>query len=192
MAMMVSLACLCSSMASAQSISANESVTVSIKGVPQSEQGRISGQYTVDPSGMLSLPLLKNGIKAGGRSASSVAKSVEAAYKKAGMYKDPRITIISSQDVNDRIEKDRKRSQEIVNVGGNVKASGPKPFHTGMTLFDAVSAAGGPNMFGAINRVELFHKGRRKIYNLKTAAHMKIPVYPGDSINVPQKDWKGQ
>ena len=191
-AIFISVVTLFSSMASAQSISANESVTVAIRGVPQSEQGRISGQYVVSSSGMLSLPLLKDGIKASGRSASSVAKSVEAAYKKAGMYKDPRITIISNQDVNDKINKDGIRSRELVNIGGHVRSSGPKPYHNGMTLFSAISAAGGPDPFGAMNRVELFHKGRKKIYNMKKAADMNIRVYPGDIINVPEKNGWGR
>jgi len=153
-----------------------------------SEQGRISGQYVVSSSGMLSLPLLKSAIKASGRSASSVAKSIEAAYIKAGMHKDPRITIISNQDVNTQIA----REKELVNVGGHVRSSGPKPFHNGMTLFSAISAAGGPDPFGAMNRVELFHKGRKKIYNMKKAAEMNIRVYPGDIINVPEKNAFGR
>ena len=191
-AIVVSILTLYVGMASAQSISANESVTVSIRGVPQSEQGRISGQYVVSSSGMLSLPLLKDGIKASGRSASSVAKSVEAAYKKAGMYKDPRITIISNQDVNDKINKESIRTQELVNIGGHVRSSGPKSYHNGMTLFSAISAAGGPDAFGAMNRVELFHKGRKKIYNMKKAADMNIRVFPGDIINVPEKNAWGR
>ena len=192
LALVLSIAALFTGVISAQSLSANESVSVAIRGVPTSEQGRISGQYVVSGSGYLSLPLLKDGIKASGRSASSVAKSIEAAYKKAGMYKDPRITIISNQDVNDKIEKERQRGKELVNIGGHVRASGPKPYHNGMTLFSAISAAGGPDPFGAMNRVELFHKGRRKVYDMKKAADMNVRVHPGDIINVPEKNAFGR
>jgi len=185
---MMSVSALCFGMASAQSVSANESLNISVKGVPASEQSRVSGVYNVSPSGTLSLPMLKNEFKASGLSASTLARRIEVAYKAAGIYKDPRITILSMADNNAQVARQR----EVVNVGGHVKSSGPKPFIEGMTLFSAVSAAGGPDPFGAMNRVELFHNGRRKIYNLKTAAHMNIRVHPGDSINVPQKNAWGK
>jgi len=185
---MMSVSALCLGMASAQSVSANESLNISVKGVPAAEQSRVSGVYNVSPSGTLSLPMLKNEFKASGLSASTLARRIEAAYKAAGIYKDPRITILSMADNNAQVARQR----EVVNVGGKVKSAGPKPFIQGMTLFSAVSAAGGADPFGAMNRVELFHNGRRKIYNLKTAAHMNIRVYPGDSINVPQKNAWGK
>lgn len=187
LALVLSIAALFTGVISAQSLSVNESVSVAIRGVPTAEQGRITGQYVVSGSGYLSLPLLKDGIKASGRSASSVAKSIESAYKKAGIYKDPRITIISNQDVQKKIEMERS----VISIGGYVKSPGQRPYISGMTLFQAVSAAGGETAFGSIRRVEHYHKGRKKIYDMRKAAHMQIKVYPGDSINVPQKKWDG-
>ncbi len=60
-----------------------------------------------------------------------------------------------------------------------------------MTLFQALSAAGGENAFGSIRRVELHRNGKRYKYDLKNPEHMRVRVYPGDSINVPQKNWRG-
>ncbi len=179
---------LCSSFATAQSISANESLTIRILGVPASEQSRVSGEYNVDPKGYVYMPLLKNGIKANGMSYSSLARKIEAAYKAAGMYTDPRIAVSSGQDSR-QIEQ---REREVVSIGGYVKSPGQRPFISGMTLFQAVSAAGGETAFGSIYRVELIRKGRRTVYNLKKTEHMTVRVYPGDTINVPQKDWRGR
>ena len=173
---------------SADEISVNEALNISIRGVPAAEQQRISGLYNVSERGYVSLPLLKNPIKASGLNLSTLARRIEAAYKAAGMYKDPRITVISSQDNN----KKETREREVVSVGGYVKSPGQKPFIQGMTLFQAVSAAGGETAFGSIRRVELYHNGRKRIYDMRKAEHMRVRVYPGDSINVPQKDWKGQ
>jgi len=173
---------------SADEISVNEALNISIRGVPASEQQRISGLYNVSERGYVSLPLLKNPIKASGLNLSTLARRIEAAYKAAGMYKDPRITVISSQDNN----KKETREREVVSVGGYVKSPGQKPFIQGMTLFQAVSAAGGETAFGSIRRVELYHNGRKRIYDMRKAENMRVRVYPGDSINVPQKDWKGQ
>lgn len=172
----------CAGAASAQTISASTTLTIEIKGVPSTEQQRISGRYVVDASGFVYLPLLKGGVKAGGLSSSALARSIESAYRNAEMYQNPRITVISTKDAAAG-EIDR----QIVTIGGFVKSPGPKPYMRGMTLFQAVSAAGGETAFGSIKRVALHRNGKRYVYNLKDAAHMRVKVYPGDSINVPQK-----
>ena len=187
-AIMVSVAALCSGTLSAQSVSANESLNISVKGVPLAEQSRVSGVYNVSPGGTLSLPMLKNEVKASGLAASTLARRIEAAYKAAGIYSDPRITVLSMADNDKQVARER----EVVSIGGFVKSPGQRPYITGMTLFQAVSAAGGETAFGSIRRVELYHNGRKKIYDLKKAQNMHVRVFPGDSINVPQKDWKGQ
>lgn len=175
-----------SAVVSAQSISVNESLAISIKGVPLSEQGRISGSYNVDGSGYVHMPMLKK-IKASGRTISSLARSIEAAYEEAGIYTDPRIAVASGQDDNKRII----REKEVVSIGGYVKSGGPRPYVVGMTLFQAVSAAGGETPFGSIRRVELHRKGRVKIYDMRKSENMRIKVLPGDSIKVPKKKWNG-
>ena len=83
-------------LAHAQSISSKTTLSISIKGVPEGEQTRVSGQYVVSPDGYVFLPLLKNGIKASGLSSSALARNIEAAYRGAEMYKNPRITVIST------------------------------------------------------------------------------------------------
>ena len=174
--------------AQAQLISPKTTLTISIKGVPQSEQARISGPYVVSPSGFVYLPLLDadKGIKASGLSSSSLARKIEAAYRSAEIYQNPRITVISSKD-----QEADKIDAQTVTIGGFVKRPGPVQYRRGMTLFEAVSAAGGETAFGSIRRVELHRNGKRFVYDLKNAAHMREKVYPGDSINVPQKNWRG-
>ena len=184
---MASVASLSIGLTFAQSVSPNESLNISVKGVPQAEQGRVSGVYNVSPKGYLSLPMLKKEIKASGLSSSKLAHNIEAEYKAAGIYKDPRITIISAADDNKLVARER----EVVSIGGYVKSPGQRPYINGMTLFQAVSAAGGETAFGSIRRVELHRKGRKMIYDMRKPENMRVRVYPGDSINIPQKDWKG-
>lgn len=172
--------------AQAQAISAKTTLNITIKGVPQAEQTRISGQYVVSPSGYVFLPLLKNGIKASGLSSSALARSIEAAYRSAEMYQNPRITVISTKD-----QEASKIDAQTVTIGGYVKRPGPVQYMRGMTLFQALSAAGGENAFGSIRRVELHRNGKRYVYDLRKPQHMREKVYPGDSINVPQKRWNG-
>ncbi len=168
--------------AHAQSISSKTTLSIQIKGVPNTEQSRISGQYVVDSSGYVYLPLLQGGIRASGLSSSALARRIEAAYRSAEMYKNPRITVISTKDA-----EAQKIDAQLVSVGGFVKRPGPIQFMRGMTLFQALSAAGGETAFGSIKRVELHRNGKKYVYNLKRSSHMRVRVYPGDTINVPQK-----
>ena len=171
---------------SAQAISKKEILEITIKGVPATEQTRIAGRYVVSPEGFIFLPLIKNGIQASGKSSSSLARNIEAAYRGAEMYENPRITVLSTKD-NASVNIDA----QLISIGGFVKAPGQRPYTRGMTLFQAVAAAGGESAFGSIRRVELHRNGKKWTYDLRNAQHMRVKIYPQDTINVPQKKWDG-
>jgi protein involved in polysaccharide export with SLBB domain len=164
-------------------ISPNTTLSINIYGVTNAEQSKFAGSYTVDSSGFIYLPLLKNGLKSSGFSSSKLARKIEDAYREAEIYVNPRINVISNKD-----EEAQKIDAQIVTVGGFVAGPGPIPYTRGMTLFEAVTAAGGASTFGSDKRVEL-HRNGVKIgtYNIRLAKDMKTPVYPGDTIKVPQK-----
>ena len=172
----------CLSSLNAQSISTKEILTITIKGVPATEQTRISGTYVVSPDGLIYLPLLNSGIRASGKSSSSLSRSIEAAYRSAEMYQNPRITVVSRKDT-----AESTIDAQVISIGGFVKSPGQRPYTRGMTLFQAVSAAGGETAFGSIKRVELHRNGKRGVYDLRKPEHMRIKVFPNDTINVPQK-----
>ena len=183
--MTVVIACLAN--VKAQSISTKEILSISIKGVPGAEQTRISGEYVVSPDGLIYLPLLKGGIRASGKSSSSLARSIESAYRAAEMYQNPRITVVSRKD-----SAGAQIDAQVISVGGFVKSPGQRPYGRGMTLFQALASAGGETAFGSIKRVELHRNGKRWTYDLRKPEHMRVKVYPGDTINVPQKSpWGG-
>ncbi len=173
---------------SAQSVSANESLNISIKGVPPAEQQSVSGMYNVSSKGYISLPMLPKPIKASGTTLANLAKRIEAAYKAEKIYKDPRITIISQQDDQQK----REREVQVVSIGGYVRSPGQRPYRSGMTLYQAVAAAGGPTAFGSIRRVALIRGSHKTIYDLRKTKNKNVKVRPGDTIDVPQTDWKGQ
>lgn len=174
--------------ATAGVISSNSMINITIKAVPVEEQQRIAGSYTVDGRGYVSLPFLSDTpIKASGLTGSTLSRKIEAAYKNAQIYSAPLINVTTAKDIaNEQIDN------KIVSVGGYVKAPGPKPYQRGMTLFQAVTAAGGANAYGASNRTELIRNGKKYIYNMKNTKDMQLLVYPNDTINVPQKKWNGR
>jgi polysaccharide biosynthesis/export protein len=71
---------------------------------------------------------------------------------------------------------------ERVFVVGQVRNSGAIPYEEGMTVFEAISAAGGITEKGSNNRVEIIRieNGQRKTINAKPTDILK----PGDQVNV--------
>ena len=83
---------------SAQAISANTKLSITIKGVPVEEQGQINGEYVVTNTGLIRLPYLEQGVRAAGITSAQLALRIEAAYQAAEIYDNPRITVISNKD----------------------------------------------------------------------------------------------
>ena len=164
-------------------IKSKETLQISIQGVPQSEQMRLNSMYVVSDSGTINMWEIGT-MRAAGRTPTDLAASIAAAYQAKGIYTNPTFQVMP-QDAG-------KTLAATITVGGQVGGSGTKPYLEGMTLYDAVSAAGGPTPFGAMNRVKLYRSAKVYIYNLKTDAHKRVKLYPGDAVEVPEKNWLGQ
>ncbi len=176
---------------SAGYVNKGEKLTITIKGVPTSEQQAINGEYVVGDSGLLYMPMLTKGVSASGGSSSSLARRIEKAYRDAEIYNNPRITIITARDVIKGIN-DQKQSNRFITVAGHVKRPGPVQFTDGMTIYAAVAAAGDASTFGAMNRVELLRSGRKSRLDLKQTNNRTLKAKPGDVITVPQKNAFGR
>jgi protein involved in polysaccharide export with SLBB domain len=164
-------------------IEAGQAIQITIQGVPISEQGRVNGTYSVSDAGYVRLWGINN-IKAAGVDSNVLAQSIETAYKRAEIYTNPNVQVLANSS--------DKLIEQLLTVGGRVRAPGPKPFQKGMTLFQAVMASGGPTEFGAINRVKLYRNGKVYIYDLTKGEHKLLKVYPNDTIDVPEKNWLGR
>lgn len=170
-------------MAEAGPIQAGRAVQITIQGVPLQEASRINGTYPVSDSGYVRLWQIGN-IKAAGLDSTALGRSIEAAYKRAEIYTSPTIQVLT--DSSDRLV------EHMLTVGGKVKIPGAKPYQKGMTLYQAVMAAGGPTEFGAMNRVKLYRNGKVYTYDLTKGQHKLLAVYADDTIDVPQKNWIGK
>ncbi|GAB3356814.1 XrtA/PEP-CTERM system exopolysaccharide export protein [Lysobacter tyrosinilyticus] len=140
----------------------------------------------VRPDGKISVPLVGD-VVAGGRTPDAVAKDLQ---EKLGAYvRDAQVTVILTE----------LRSHEYlsrVRVTGAVRQPVSIPYRQGMTVLDAVLAAGGVTEFAAPNRSSLHRKstGGAEAYgvqlndilvngNLST----NYKVAPGDVITVPER-----
>lgn len=170
--------------ASAQvNIAPGQAIDIRISGVPQAEMSIVNNTYPVSEQGTIRMPFIGT-VRAAGLRPESLAASIEAAYRSAQIYTHPTIQVLSSSD--------ETLKELTVTVGGYVRTPGPVKYMRGLTLYNAVQAAGGANEFGAMNRVGLIRGGQRKEYNLKQTKFMNILVEPSDTIEVPQKNWRGQ
>jgi polysaccharide biosynthesis/export protein len=140
----------------------------------------------VRPDGMISVPLIGD-VLAGGRTPPEVAKDIEA--KLSAFVRDPQVAVILTE----------LRSHEYlsrVRVTGAVRQPVSVPFRPGMTVLDAVLAAGGLTEFAAPDRSELHRKSGEgaRTYEVKLDRILNrgdlttnYPVAPGDVITVPER-----
>jgi len=141
----------------------------------------------VRSDGMITVPLIGD-IRAGGLEPSEVAERAKVLL--SDYIRDPHVTVIVTE----------LRSHEYlsrIRVTGAVRTPVSLPHRQGMTVLDAVLAAGGPNEFAAANRSALHRHmddGSIKSYKLPlgrileqgdlSANHV---LMPGDVITVPQR-----
>jgi polysaccharide export outer membrane protein len=164
-------------------IQAGRAVQIYVSGVPSEEKARIDAIYPVSDSGNINMPFI-GGIRAAGLRAEQLAASLESHYKSAQIYRNPTFQVIDSSD--------KTVNEQKVHVGGYVRSPGPKPFTPGLTLWQAIQAAGGANEFGAMKRVKVTRQGRMKSYDATKAQFQQIPLEPEDTIEIPQKNMWGQ
>ena len=164
-------------------IRVNQTLQITIQGVPVSEQSRINSTYQVSASGTISMWEIGS-VRASGLTPDALARNIAAAYKAKKIYTNPNFSVIPPSDTG--------LVQKSFVVGGDVRGSGPKPYTDGMTLFGALQAAGGETEFGAITRIKLFRDGKVRIFNLKNDTDKAFRIRPDDMIEVPRKNWAGR
>jgi len=140
----------------------------------------------VRPDGKISVPLVGD-VEAGGRTPEEVAGEIQEKLKT--FIRDPQVTVILTA----------LRSHEYlsrVRVTGAVRSPVSVPYRQGMTVLDAVLAAGGTNEFAAADSTELYRKEGEgtRAYAVKLDRILQkgelstnYPVQPGDVITVPER-----
>ncbi len=181
-ALLLALVCLISPAYS--QIEAGQSVKIKIMGVPAEEKAKIDEIYPISKNGMVNMPFIGE-IRAAGLDSDELAKAIENAYREAEIFPDPTIAVIANEIQDDIVA-------QAVHIGGSVKAPGPRPFAKGLTVFQAVMAAGGPSDFGAMNRVILLREGKQQVIDLEGVAGKGVITMPHDTIDVPKQNWLGR
>lgn len=143
----------------------NDKVRVKVYGEPD-----ITGEYEVDSNGSVSVPLAGR-VQAAGKTTKQLEGAIRAALAK-GIVRDPRVNV----DV---------ATYRPYYILGEVKNSGEYPYKVGITIMDAVAAAGGFTYRANEHKVYLRRAGvgREEEYTLNAP----VLVYPGDNIRIPER-----
>ena len=140
----------------------------------------------VRPDGMISVPLVGD-VSAGGRTPQEVAKDIQD--KLGAFVRDPQVAVILTD----------LRSHEYlsrVRVTGAVRQPVSLPYRPGMTVLDAVLAAGGVTEFAAPDKSDLHRKtaDSTQTYAVRLDRILNrgdlstnYQVSPGDVITVPER-----
>lgn len=151
-----------------------QSVEIRILGVPEEEKARIDGGYVVSPEKTIRLPGVGD-VNIDGLSADEVAKKLRESFLKAEVYTNPTFSVVIHARACILVRNE-------ITVAGFVHKPGPKPFKPGMTIFQAITDAGGVNEFGNMKHVLLMRGKTAKIYDLNKVENQKIELQAGDTI----------
>jgi polysaccharide export outer membrane protein len=148
----------------------------------------LSVSVPVRPDGKITVPLIGD-VVAGGKTPEEVASEVKD--KLQAYVRDPQVAVILTE----------LRSHEYlsrVRVTGAVRTPVSLPYRQGMTVLDAVLAAGGTTEFAAPDHTELYRKDgdTTRSYAVRLGNILQqgelttnYPVQPGDVITVPQRSF---
>ena len=131
----------------------------------------LSGEYDINPSGSVSMPLV-GAIRAAGRARSELERDIANRYRSGGFLQDPKVTVAVAQF----------RPFYIL---GEATNPGEYPFRSGLNVHSAVAMAGGFTYRASRSAVLIRHAGDEvwREYPLTEP----VQIEPGDLIRVPER-----
>lgn len=160
-------------------IKAGDNVEIILKGVPAAEKAKVDGRYVVGESGTIRLPLADVAVHAAGLNGEQLARKIEAAYREAEIYVRPTIVVVMGDTP--------RPSAAQVSVGGQVRRPGPLNFRQGMTVLEALQAAGDLTKFGTRKRVVLKRAGKNFVLDLRDPKMENFRLESADVLIVDHK-----
>jgi len=130
----------------------------------------LSGDYDIDPNGMVSLPLAGT-IKAVGLTQAQFEKELAQKFK-SEYLRNPKVTVTILQF-------------RPIYIVGEVEKQGEYPFKPGLNVLTAMAAAGGATYRASREHVMIQHFGESGMKQYPQQAATMI--LPGDLIKVPER-----
>jgi protein involved in polysaccharide export with SLBB domain len=133
-------------------------------------EDKLSGDFQLDQSGQISLPLAGT-IKAQGLTQAELEKALAKKFR-SEYLKDPKVTVTIA-------------TLQPYYIMGEVEKPGQYPYQSGLNVLTALAIAGGPTYRANRNTVEIQRNGETTMrdYPISTT----VPILPGDVIKVPER-----
>ena len=160
-------------------IKVGDNLKIYLKGVPAPEKAKVDGAYVVGKSGSIRIPLADVSVSAAGLNGEQLARKIEAVFREAQIYTKPTIEVVTN-DVTASTEAQ-------VSVGGKVVRPGPQAFRPGLTIVQAIQAAGDMTMWGTKKRVYVERNKERFTLDLRKGAHRSFKLLANDVVTVNQR-----
>lgn len=141
------------------------------------DQPNLSGPVSVRPDGMITLPLLKNDVKAGGITPKRLKDLITKAYEEVIIMPEVMVSVMA---VNSK----------FYYVSGEMNRPGQYTLVTAKTVMQALTIAGGPREFANKKNILIIRGPKRFKFNYNDVIkgkNMQQNIYleNGDMINVP-------
>lgn len=131
---------------------------------------KLSGEFEIDPSGYVSVPLAGT-VPAAGLTKLELEQSLSAKFK-SNYLRDPKVTV----DV---------ASFRPIYVLGEVQKPGAYPYQSGLNVVSALAVAGGATYRASNSRVLIQKSGETEFK--EHVLEPSVAVLPGDVIRVPER-----
>ena len=146
-------------------LAAGEKINVIVYG-----EASLTGNYVIDPSGYVSLPLAGS-IKAAGLTPEQLQRDLEKQFSSKYLT-NPKVTV------------------EVVEfrpfyILGEVEKPGAYPYTGGLTVLSAIAIAGGTTYRAKTSEVLIQHLGEDQMREYELTG--PIPLLPGDIIQIPRR-----
>ena len=146
-------------------LQAGEKIRVNVYG-----EASLSGDYQIDPSGFVSLPLAGT-IKASGLTMSELEQALAQKFR-SQYLKNPKVTVSVAEF----------RPFYII---GEIEKPGSYPYTSGLNVLSAIAIAGGTTYRSSKSAILIQHPGEAALREY--ALDSSVPILPGDIIKVPQR-----
>ena len=149
---------------SAPKLQPGDKIKVSVYG-----EDKLSGEYQLDQTGQISLPLAGT-VMAQGLTQAELEQALAKKFR-SEYLRNPKVTVT----VN---------TLEPYYMMGEVQKPGEYPYRSGLTVLTAMAVAGGPTYRANRSTVQIQRRGETSMRNYPVSS--SVPVLPGDIIQVPE------
>jgi protein involved in polysaccharide export with SLBB domain len=133
-------------------------------------EDKLSGDYQLDQSGQISLPLAGT-ITAQGLTQAELEQALAKKFRNQYL-KDPKVTVTVA-------------TLEPFYLIGEVQKPGQYPYQSGLNVLTALAIAGGPTYRANRTTVQIQRRGETSMHEYPIST--SVPILPGDVIKVPER-----